>query len=320
MKQEARSRKHELSVAICIDLGGTDLKSAVVDSSGKILHQQSTPSESKKNKKKILDNLISSISIEEQWAQAQGFRIQGVGLGIPGIVSYPEGIVHRSPHFPDLKDFPIKKLLQKKIHFPLVLDNDANMAALGEGWIGAAKGKKNYLLMTLGTGIGGGIVFDGKLLHGDSGFAGEVGHIVIEREGRRCNCGGRGCLEMYASATGILYGLSPSLRRRGLGGGLTAEHLYHLALQGNKTAQKIYKDFGKALGAGIASLVNVLDIELVMLGGGLSGAWKVFIDSTRQSIARHTYLTTAKKIILKRALLGNNAGLIGTARAVFVGY
>jgi glucokinase len=315
MRGGLRSRH---SVAVTVDVGGTDLKSAVVDASGKILHRSTIPSESKQSKEKILEKILSAVSREEGWASQHRYRITGVGFGIPGIVSL-QGIVHRSPHFPDWRDYPLRSLLKKSIPFSIVLDNDANMAALGEAWKGAGRKEKNFILLTLGTGIGGGIVIDGKLHRGDSGFAGELGHVVIERNGRRCHCGGRGCLEMYASATGIQEELQKSRRTpfRKRGDLISPEDLYRHALRGNKTAKEIYRIFGEALGTGIASIVNALDIERMILGGGLSGAWRFFIESTRKAIARHTYPTTAKRIRIRRAALGNNAGLIGAARAVF---
>ncbi|MFO1519722.1 MAG: ROK family protein [bacterium] len=313
------SSRHAVSVAIGVDLGGTDLKCGAVNATGRVMHSQRFPSDSKKGKQAVVRRLLSAIAAEEAWAKESGYQVVGVGLGVPGILSHATGIVHRSPHFPDWKDFALRSLLKKRLRFPFVLDNDANMAALGEGWRGRGKGRRNFILLTLGTGIGGGIVLDGNIFHGDSGFAGELGHLVIERNGRPCNCGGRGCLEMYASATGIQYDLrSPSLRRRGPGGGQTAESLYHLALRGNKTAKKIFENFGQALGAGVASLANILDVEHFILGGGLSAAWKAFAPSVKKAIAQHTYPTTAKKIRLERAQLGNQAGLIGAARAAFL--
>lgn len=298
--------------AVAIDLGGTNLKSAVVNSSGKILHQQTIPSKSKESAEEMLDHLILSIQRELDWGTRKRIKILGIGLGIPGIVSPDRGIVYQSPHFPNWKNFPILKKLKEKFSLSLVMSNDANMAALGEGWIGAARGKRNFVLLTLGTGIGGAIIIDQKIFHGDSGFAGEIGHLVIDRHGLPCNCGGRGCLEMYASSTGISHALvrqfpSPSPKT-----------LFELAKKKDSFALKIYQQFGEALGVGIASILNLLDIETILLGGGLSAAWKFFIPSTLESISKHIYETTAKRIHLKKAKLGNQAGVIGAARGVFL--
>jgi glucokinase len=308
-----KKRPLKRDVAIALDLGGTHLKSGLVEPSGRIVHQGSVPSGSKEKSEKILQRILESVSQEAKWAAAQGYAVRGIGFGIPGILSFPQGVVHRSPQFPHWKDYPLRKNLSRRLSLPFTLDNDANMAALGEGWRGSAKGKRSYLLLTLGTGIGGGIVIDGRVLRGDSGFGGELGHLVIEREGRPCQCGGRGCLEMYASSVGI----REEMREMGFKKFPTPEALYRLARQGDKTARRIYENFGKALGAGIASLVNVLDLEFVILGGGLSGAWQAFTASTRLALRKHIYSTTAQRIRLVRARLGNDAGLIGAARSVF---
>jgi len=312
MKRDSRK-----SVALAVDLGGTDLKSAVVDGNGKILHRSRISSGAKESKEKILKKILEASLLEKKWAQGGGFQVVGIGLGIPGIVSHPQGVVHRSPHFPAWRNFPILKRLKSHLRFPVAVDNDATQAARGEGWRGAGRGHRNFVLLTLGTGIGGGIVMDGKIFRGDSGFAGEMGHVVIERNGRPCNCGGRGCLEMYASTVGIWEDLKSEVRERERWKKASPEDLYRLALRGNQTARKVYEKFGRSLGAGVASIVNALDIETVILGGGLSGAWKAFIPSLRRAIAHHTYPTTAKKIRLLKAALGNDAGLVGAAKAVF---
>src|SRR4030095_12361870 len=301
------------SVSLAVQLGGTDLKSAVVNGRGKILHRSRISSGASDPTDGVLKRILSAVFLERDWADANGFKIAGAGLGIPGIVSYPQGIVHRSPHFPAWRNFPILKKLKARLPFFVAVENDATLAAQGEAWLGAGEGHKKFILLTLGTGIRGVIVLGGEIFRGDSGFAGEMGHWVIEENGRPCNCGGRGCLEMYASTVG----LRADLKERNWKKDLSPEGLYRLALKGNATAKKIYGGFGRALGAGIASLVNALDIETVILGGGLAGAGKPFIPATRISIEQHTYPTTAKKIRLLKAGLGKDAGLVGAARSVF---
>ncbi len=293
-------------VAIGIDIGGTDIKSAVVSEKGEFLHALSIPTQSHKSSEVILKNILKSFLKQKKWAQSRKLQIMGVGLGIPGIVSL-HGRVHRSPHFPAWIDYPIQKKLAEKISFPIVVDNDANMAALGEGWKGATQKSRNFVLLTLGTGIGGGIVIDRKIFRGDSGFAGEIGHLVLHKDGYACSCGGQGCLELYASASG-LEKVSP----------FEAKKLYKLALRGNKKAKKIFDCLGENLGAGIASVVNILDIEHVVIGGGLSAAWKVFIPGLRRGVKKHIYPSTAQRISVMQARLGNNAGVVGAAKAAFL--
>ncbi len=291
-------------VAIGIDVGGTHIKSAVVNEKGALLHHASLPTQSHKSSELILKNILKSFTYHKKWAEKKKFHIMGVGLGIPGIVSL-KGMVHRSPHFPAWIDYPIRDELAKKIAFPILVDNDANMAALGEGWKGAAQKSKHFVLLTLGTGIGGGIVINRKIFRGDSGFAGEIGHLILHKDGYACTCGGQGCLELYASAVGIQK-VSP----------FEAKKLYKLALRGNKKAKKILDAMGENLGAGIASLVNVLDIETILIGGGLSGAWTMFMKGLHRGIRKHTYPTLVNRVKVQRAKLGNQAGVIGGARAI----
>lgn len=309
-----KSKNSSRKIAVAVDLGGTDLKTALIDSTGKILHQKIVSSESKETKEKILRRLIDSIQIELDWGKKNQVKIKGLGLGIPGILSPEKGIVYQSPHFPAWKNYPILKKLEHEFSIPMFLDNDANMAAVGEGWLGAAKNKKNFILLTLGTGMGGAIVIDRKIFHGDSGFAGEAGHLVIDRHGLQCNCGGKGCLEMSASATGIFHQLK-SLNRST---DLTPLQLFGLAKKKDPLALKIFQNFGESLGIGIASIVNLLDIETIVLGGGISEAFSCFSPFALESISKYLYSTTAKKVRLVKAKLGNKAGIIGAARAMFV--
>lgn len=293
-------------VAIGIDIGGTNIKSAVVDETGRVLHESTLPTQSHRSADLILRNVLKSFVLQKTWALKKKRQVIGVGLGVPGIVTL-QGLVNRSPHFPAWVDYPILKKLKEKISFPVLVDNDANMAALGEGWKGAAKKYPHYILLTLGTGIGGGIVIHRKIFRGDSGFAGEMGHLVLHKEGYPCACGGQGCLELYASACGLKK-LSP----------FTAKTLYKKAMRGDKNAKNIFNFLGENLGVGIASIVNVLDIEHVLIGGGLSAAWKIFMKSLHHGIQKHIYPSTAQKIKVEKARLGNKAGVIGAARAAFL--
>lgn len=293
------------NVVIGMDVGGTDIKCAVVNEQGKILRRFQRPAISKKSHDAILKNILQACTEAKSWALAHKKKVQALGFGIPGIVS-KTGIVHRSPHFPAWIDYPIQKELHSKIHLPMIVDNDANMAALGEGWLGAARSWSDYIFFTLGTGIGGGIVINRKVFRGDSGFAGEIGHMVLHKDGFACACGGQGCLELYASASG-LEKMSP----------FSPKKLFQLALEGDKNSQKIFKSLGENLGAGIASIVNILDIERIIIGGGLSGAWKIFLPSLRRGIRKHIYPITAGKIRLVKAQLGNDAGILGSAKAAW---
>ncbi|MBI2982064.1 MAG: ROK family protein, partial [Deltaproteobacteria bacterium] len=209
----------------------------------------------------------------------------------------------------------------------VVVDNDCHMIARGEAWKGAGKTLRNFMLLTLGTGIGGAIYWKGEILSGDSGFGGEVGHMVVQAEGgRSCECGSRGCFEMYASSAGVLHGIEKESdggedKRRFLDqiGGIsrvTIDKIYDAAKEGDIFAHSVFQKMGTALGVGIASLVNVTGIETVILGGGVSGAFDFFIDPLKEELARRTYRETAARVTIKRATLGDEAGLLGGARTI----
>ncbi|MBI2082807.1 MAG: ROK family protein [Deltaproteobacteria bacterium] len=310
--------------AIAVDLGGTNLRVGLVSPEGEILFQDKVPSPSKLKTQESLEEIASVI---QKVIEAGGRKkIAGIALGIPGIVDIKKGVIYQAPHFPNWKNLEIRSFFGKRFSTKVVVDNDCHMIARGEAWKGAGKGLESFMLLTLGTGIGGGIYWKGEILSGDSGFGGEVGHIVIETEGRRCDCGSRGCLEMYASATGILHEIEKDTdggenRRRFLEkiGGIskvTVEKIYHAAQEGDIYAHSLFQKLGKYLGIGIASLVNAIGIETVILGGGVSGAFDFFVDPLKEELARRTYKETARRVKILRAALGDEAGLLGGARSI----
>lgn len=309
------------NAVVAVDLGGTNLRVAAVTSDGILLERTEEPSESTSESSAILQRV--SELVREVAGRMEGGQVQGVALGVPGIVDPVKGIVYRSPHFPDWKDVDILSFFKKELPWPIVVDNDANLAALGESWKGSGKGLKNFLMMTLGTGIGGGLVVNEKVFRGDRGFAGEVGHICIETNGPECGCGSRGCLETFVSATGILRLAEASDQVDGreqllarLGKPLartTVRDFFDAALDGDIFSNTLFKKMGYYLGIGIASLVNTLGIETIILGGGVAEAWDFFIEPARKEFAERTYEETARSIKIVRAALGTDAALVGGA-------
>lgn len=313
---------------IAVDLGGTYLRVGSVREDGVVEDRERLSSEARSGSEAVLGRVVGAVrAMAEKIASRQG-SIAGVALGFPGIVDPDLGIVHQSPHFPDWKDLPILSSVRKQIPWPVVLDNDANFAALGEGWKGAGRGLKNFLMLTLGTGIGGGIVLEGKVWRGDRGFAGEFGHLCIEIDGPECACGSRGCLETYVSATGLLRlveatdhpeGREALLERLGKPlARLTVEDLYQAAMDGDIFSNVLFKKAGYYLGIGVASLANAFGIENFIIGGGVSQAWDFFIEPTKKEIAERTYSETAKRLRLHRAQLDDDAGLIGGSSSFFL--
>lgn len=308
-------------IILSIDLGGTNLRVAAVTAEGKILEREKRSSDAKSTTSKTLRNIEEAIRTIVSRLGEQQKMIQGIALGFPGIVDPEKGVVYQSPHFPNWKNLAFADHFRKKFPWPVKADNDANLAALGEGWLGVGKGLKNFVMITLGTGVGGALVLDGKIFHGDRGFAGEVGHICIETHGYDCACGSHGCLEMYVSTQGILRNMEHTddtegrekflVNFRGNIDRVTVQDLYEAALDGNIFANVTFKKMGYYLGIGLASLINTLGVDTFVIGGGVSYAWDFFADAARKELSEHTYRETASHVQLKKAVLGDDAGLVG---------
>lgn len=313
---------------LSVDLGGTSLRLALLDGEAQILAQQVLSSDLVRE----ADGLIRVLSQEAELfrfrAEKVEAEIRGMALGIPGLVDVARGVVRQSPHFPAWRDVALRDALQSAVPFPVLMDNDANQAALGEAWKGAGREWPSFILLTLGTGIGGGILLDGKVFHGPNGFAGEVGHIVIERKGLPGALGSRGTLESLASQSGLRLQLeemqkqgreiaaSSELQKLDPKDSSLPERLFELARAEDPGARSLWGDFGAALGCGIASLSLAFGFERFVIGGGLSAAWEFFADACFGEARGRVYSSLAPRLEIIRAQLGTDAGLIGGARAV----
>lgn len=307
--------------AIGIDLGATNLRGGIVDRAGRVVARDAMPLGGDKSPAAVIAR-ISGL-VQSLRRQTSGV-VRAVGCGVPGIVGDQDGVVFSSPNLPEWKDVPVRDLLAKTIGLPVVVDNDANFAALGEARFGAGRGHHNMVLLTLGSGIGGGIILDGKIFHGDEGFAGEVGHIVVEPDGVLCGCGNRGCWERYAASQAfrVFAERLPAEERRALHAasgttleGLTPELMARLADAGNACAVELWRQFGTHLGIGIATILNVLGVTTFIIGGGIARSFDRFIGAARESVLAHTYAHHEKKLVLIQAALGDDAGIIGAAVA-----
>lgn len=310
-------------IFLSVDLGGTFLKLGLLEASGKALYLKTIPSDEVRQAFQLTERLIAEfLTLKENW-ESQGYQIRGAALGVPGLVDSKHGIIFQSPHFPQWHNFKLYDTLAPQLPFPLVLDNDANKAALGEAHFGAAKDIANFIMLTLGTGVGGGIVLDGAIFHGPQGLAGEVGHIIIDKDGMPGALGIQGTLETFASASGLRLRLSviqsgshgiprtdPIFQLKPEAPDMP-EHLERLAREGNTYAQSLWKTFGESLACGIASLANAFGIFNFVIGGGLAGAWGLFYPHCETEIPKRMYHTTAKKINILPTQLGQQAGLLG---------
>src|SRR5271163_1351644 len=255
--------------SIGVDLGGTNLRAAVIDSQRNLLDKISGSTDLAAGRDAVIDDMVSSI--ETLRARLGEHNLRGVGIGIPGFILIDKGLIIGSNNMPEFENYPVRDEIEKRLGAKVILENDANAAALGEKWMGAGRDVSDLVLLTLGTGIGGGIICNGKMVRGFMGMAGELGHITVVPNGLPCGCGNRGCLEKHASATAI------SAMARLLGyGDVTAKQVYEHAVAGDERAREIFASMGEALGLALAMLVNAFNAPLYLLSGGVIGAWEFF--------------------------------------------
>jgi glucokinase len=309
-------------VVIGVDLGGTNLRSAILNLEGGILDRHKEATHAADGWAKVVERLVENIKRQRESAVRKGFDVAAVGVGAPGVIQADKGVVVKSPNFPDWNNLPLKDQLEKTLNIPVFLENDANAAALGEQWRGAGQGIGSMILLTLGTGVGGGIILDNKIWHGADGMAGEIGHMTLIPDGRPCTCGNTGCLEMYASARGIVQSYREALGKpfapaAGQSGQITSEQVYEAAGAGNEIALRVMKDMGRMLGIGIASLINIFNPERIVIGGGVKDAWPLFIDATREEILKRAFEVPAKRTEIVPSKLGDDAGVVGAAAVAF---
>jgi glucokinase len=299
--------------SIGVDLGGTNLRAAAIDHGGKILHKVEGTTDLSAGRDAVTSDIVASIV--KLRAASGDDRLIGIGIGVPGFLIIDKGIITASPNLPGFENFAIRDEIERLLHAPVLLENDANAAALGEKWMGAGRDVDDLVLLTLGTGIGGGIVSGGKVLHGFIGMAGEMGHTTVVPNGNPCSCGNAGCLEKHASATAIVC----MARMLGLGDQITSKEVFDLAIKGNPMARVCFEQMGWALGVALANLVNIFNFPLYLLSGGVLGAWDFFAPTMMAEIKRRslTYRNAGARI--EKAILGNEAGLFGAAYLPFQG-
>lgn len=298
------------------DLGGTHLRAATVDEHGKIHFRtkQSTPQGSDPNE--IVGAVVKAV--HEIGVAAN--KLTAVSVVVPGTVKVEEGTVVKAPNLPCLDGFPLAAALTDKLGLPAILENDANAAAVGEMWQGAARGCRTIICVTLGTGVGGGIILDGELWRGVDGAAAEIGHMCVDPFGGvACTCGSRGCLEVFASATAIVR-MTREARPRypdsvlDANDGLTAESIFAAGLKGDELALEIFRRMGVYLGIGLANLINILNPEMIVIAGGVVNGWDLFAKHMMQQVEERAFPLLAARVKIERAKCGDDAGLLGAAR------
>jgi glucokinase len=302
-------------LVFAVDLGGTHLRVALVDDTGRILEQlkQETPRADSAN---CIINALANAA--EQWSDKKE-RVAAASIMVPGAVDSDKAVVLQAPNLPSLINFRLKAALEQRLGWPVFLENDANAAAVGEMWLGAARGCRNVMSVTLGTGVGGGLILDGKLWRGSHGSAGEIGHAAVDPfSGLKCKCGNTGCLELFASATAIVRmtreNLSSFPDTKLKTENLTAERVYDAGCEGDELALAVFKRFGMYLGIGLANLINLIDPEIIVITGGAANGWDLFSAEMYRQVEERVFRTTAQQVKIARAECGDNAGLLGAAR------
>jgi glucokinase len=310
-----------------IDIGGTNLVvGSVAENGSALLAPDSEPTHAEAGATDVLDRLVALAgrAIERTRQEAPGAEILGVGVGAPGPLDTRRGVVLLTPNL-GWVDMPLRQIIHDRLGLPVTLDNDANCAVLGEWWVGAARGSRHAIGITIGTGIGGGLILDGRLYHGTSDVAGEIGHTTIDTEGRRCKCGNYGCLEAYASGPNIALRAIEELEAGAesrlpsyVAGDLrqlTAQTVYQAAQDGDELALEVVNDTAKFLGVGIGNLLNVFNPEVVVVCGGVTLAGDHLFIPLRREVARRAFKPAVAACRIVPGELAGTAGVYGAARA-----
>lgn len=317
--------------AIGVDLGAQNMRGAWVNTKGQLFDPIKWETKVSDGKEKVLSRmsqLVEELLKNPPPGCNPSQNLLGVGFGIPGILHLKKGLVIQSPQFPDWKRFAVHEKLKKKIKFPVFVDNDANASAIGEKVFGACKPYDDFVYVTLGAGIGGGLFLNGDIYHGSMGMAGEIGHITVDPQGAPESTGNRGSVNLFASAVGLEKVISDLKEKHPTITANNPEELYELWKRGNKIPEfeaidKVFDDMGTALGIMLANVVNTLDPQAICFAGGLTHAWKAFSRKMIQITMERSYVARHNKLrILTTTLLKNSnfmeAGVVGAASLVFV--
>lgn len=310
--------------AIGVDLGGTNIKIGIVSDQGKLIKSTSIKTEADGGPKKVIANISKGINAI---LAKNKIKIQGIGIGCPGVVATKKGIVENAPNLPGWKNIKLGSIIYKEFGFNVYLENDANAAAIGELIFGAGKKYSSFIMVTLGTGVGGGIVFKKKIFRGEFGAAGEIGHVSIDVNGPRCNCGSTGCIEAYLGNHYLKEIVKDELPRYPeskiwnlIDGDLSkvTPRLIQNALELNDEYSKMFVDrMGQQLGAALTSIANVLDISTFIIGGGIAGFGKPLFNSTKSTLESRVLLPIKPRVVVIPSKLKNEAGIKGASSLVF---
>ncbi len=302
-----------MRTVIGVDLGGTNIVSAVVNETGKVLGKDKRKTLAPLGAVGVMNRIVDSIRAASANSGLPWASHLAVGIGSPGPLNPKKGLIIYTPNL-NWKNVKIVDTIQKKIHKKVVLENDANLAALGESWIGAGKGEKYVLCLTLGTGVGGGLILDGKIYEGAWGVSNHIGHIVVDPNGPKAPYGNSGILEQYVSATGIIRMATEAGLKPPPGAPMEAYSFQKMAEAGNPKALKVYETAGRMLGVGLTSAIHLLNPGIVIFSGGVAGAGDLLMKPMMKELKTRCFASHLKGLKFKMAKLGDNMGVVGAAR------
>ena len=314
---------------IGVDLGATNIISLLVSLSGEVIARDTRKTMGENGKERTISQIVNSARSVIGEGERSGIfskSILGMGIGGPGPLNSDGGVIHIAPNIPGWIDTYLVRDLEDELRMTVFLENDANAAALGEWWLGAGRGVDNLVLLTLGTGVGGGIIINGEVLHGARHTAGEIGHIIIREGGLLCGCGNRGCLEAYASASAVAKRTLNAIKKgkktiltdlvKNKLEDITCELVYDEARKGDSLCKQMADETGRYLGIGIANIVNLINPEMVILGGGMARAGDLLFEPVRKYVREHAFTAATEGVEVVPAALGVNAGAIGAVAYV----
>ncbi|MDD4363228.1 MAG: ROK family protein [Atribacterota bacterium] len=324
MKHNDIPKPEKDKLIIGIDLGGTKIGIALVNRNGQIKDYLKTSTLAEQGREKVVGRLLQNICHMINKSRENDNEISGIGIGIPGPVNSKLGIVNFAPNLPGWDNVPIKNILEKELNIPVKIENDANAAAWGEKIYGVAQGVNDLICITLGTGVGGGLILDGKIYHGKNFYAGEIGHMVVNKEGPQCNCGGYGCLEVYSSATGIrnriFLKIEESKKNETISRAIAEidfniglAKIFQQAREGHPVFHEIVNEAIEYLGMGITSLVNLLNPEMIVLAGGIANEGDNLLKPIKKIVFQRAMSSHLEDFKLVLGSLGDFAGVIGSA-------
>jgi glucokinase len=323
MKENWKMGENHDTLSLGIDLGGTKILTVVADKQGRMLSRDHSITPAKEGEQAVVKSILESVGRALDQAHISPPDLTAIGVGAPGLSNPETGILFTSPNLPGWKDVPLRDIIEKELGRKAFLINDANAAAVGELYFGAGRGTRNFIYITVSTGIGGGIIIDGKIYTGSIGTAGELGHMVIDDEGPLCKCGNRGCWEALTSGTALARearyriqdGAKTSIPQ--LAGGdlekINAEVIHKAAQAGDNLANELIARIAYYLGVGLANLINIFNPEVIVIGGGLSNIGDMLLKPAFEEAGRRAFKPSYQAVRFARAELGRNSGALGAA-------